>query len=529
MSAEGEHKPGHHAAHRASGRAGGLTRSGTRPGGRRAGHRSGSRLAPEPRVRRLPALLLVVALLAGGGLASAVVATPPAEPFHPAPAALASLAAPAASDASSWYCTGGSGPQNPIAQPTLYLVNSGSQTVQGTITVYDGTGRSATRPVSVPALGEATASPGSILPDDWLASRVDLAGGAVAVSELVAGSTGWSVAPCSSVAAPNWYFASGSTTVGNALYVSLFNPTPSAAVVDLRFVTGQGVAQPPPFQGLIVEPGAVVTAQVMAYVQNQATVATEVVARSGKVVATELQVHRGAVRSGISLRLGTPAPASRWYLPRSSNPPGGTNQLVVFNPGADAARVTVAVRLSSGPVSPLTETVPPRSTWTLDLTQQTRIPPSTDYAVSVTTRKGRGIVVDRVTGAPKGAAAPQWGAVTAIAGATAASPSGWWSLPNPALDATRAEPGAHATAVALLNPGGRTVRAFVGPLGSERGRGGRTVRVRPHAMVEVAASSLSSIGTEPVGVKADLPLAVVEDVTPSGAVGAVSASGVPQS
>lgn len=541
MSADGERKPGHHAAHRASGKPSGKSRgrtggqAGTRPvaqpAGHHPGHRAGRLGAPEPLVRRLPVLLLVATLLVGGGVASAVVATPPAQPFHPAPAALAALTAPTASDASSWYCTGGSGPQNPIAQPTLYLVNSGNQAVQGKVTVYDGTGKSASRPVSVPALGEATVAPGSIVADDWLASRVDLQGGGVAVSELVAGSTGWSVAPCSSVAGPNWYFASGATTQGNALFVSLFNPTPSDAVVDLQFVTGKGVVQPSQFQGLIIDPGAVVTAQVAAYVQTQVNVATEVVARSGKVVAAELEVHRGAAGSGLSLRLGTPQPVARWYLPQSSNPPGGRSRLVVFNPGTTSARVTVAVQLPSGPVSPLTETVPPRSTWTLDLTQQSRIPPSTDYAVAVTTQKGGRIVVDRVAAAPPGAAAPQWGAVTAVAGVAAASPSGRWSLPNPALDATRAEPGARATTVTLLNPGGRTVRAVVGPLGSGRGArsGARTVRVRPHAMVEVATSSSPSTATEPIGVQADLPLAVVENVTPSGVVGAVSATGVPQS
>lgn len=530
MSPEGGRKPAHQAAHRAAGRPSG--RSVPRPGGRRSGHHQAAhRGTKAPPVRRLPVIALVLALLVGGGIASAMTAEPSAEPFHPPSAALAALAAPAASNASSWYCTGGTGPKNPIAQATLYLVNSSTQAVSGTITVSNGLGKSASEQVGVPPLGEVTVSPGSLLSGDWLASRVDLQGGGVAVSELLAGPTGWSIAPCSSVAAPDWYFASGSTDVGNLLFVSLFNPTPSESVVDLRFVTKGGVVRPTPFQGLIVDPGRVVTAQVPAFVQNQPLVATEAIARSGRVVATELQVHVAAGQSGMSLRLGSPQPAARWYLPRSSNPPKGKTRLVVFNPAKKATHAVVAIRLPTGSTAPIEQTVPPRSIWTLDLSKQTRIPSSTDYAVSVTTSGGRGVVVDRVTVAPTGAPAPQWGAVTALDGATAASPSGWWSLPNPALDAAHVEPGAQATTVALLNPGARTVRATIAPLGTGRGPrgGGRTVRIGPHDVVEVATSSLHSFGTAPIGVKADLPVAVIEDVTPAGAVGTVTADGVPQS
>ena len=50
---------------------------------------------------------------------------------------------------------------------------------------------------------------------------------------MVEGPSGWSEAPCASTTSTRWYFASGATSNGNSLYVSLFNPTTSVAVVDL--------------------------------------------------------------------------------------------------------------------------------------------------------------------------------------------------------------------------------------------------------------------------------------------------------
>ena len=115
----------------------------------------------------------------------------------------------------------------------------------------------------------------------WLASQVELDGGGVTVSELVDGPLGWAEAPCASTTSPAWYFASGSTSAGSSLYVFLFNPTSTEAVVDLTFATGQGVTKPQPFEDLVVAPGALVVVGVASYVQDQSSVATIVAGRFG--------------------------------------------------------------------------------------------------------------------------------------------------------------------------------------------------------------------------------------------------------
>lgn len=483
----------------------------------------------EPRVRRLPVLVLVVALLAVGGLLSAEVSGPTRPMLPAAPASLAALTAPVTSSASSWYCTGGSGPSQPIAQATLVLVNSGNAAVSGTVTAYRPTGHPAKKKVTVPALGQTTVTPGAIASGTWVSSRVDLDGGGVAVSQLVSGPTGWAMSPCATVTSANWYFASGATSAGNSLFVSLFNPTPDDAVVDLTFLTATGPVQPSPFQGLIVAPGGVVTAEVASYVQNAHAVATVVSARAGRIVASELQLHSTGGASGMSLRLGAPSPSPRWYLPSTTDVTGGGSQLVVFNPTAATERVKVGIRLPSGPVDPLTQVVPPHSTWTLSLSGQTRIPVGAAFALSVTSRGGRGVVVDRISAAPSSASAPQWGAVTAIAGSAAASPSGRWTLANPAV-AAQAQAGAQPVSVTLYNPGDRAVRASVLSLAAGGGPlpGAQHVRVPPHAVTVVAATGVAAGGKAALQVRADSPLAVTEEVMPVGVAGAVVTAAVPQ-
>ncbi len=262
-----------------------------------------------PAVRRLPVLVAVVASLVVAGLVDVAVSSTPAMPA----AAPAASGAPVGAESSAWYCAGGSGTAGGPAGATLFLVNSADRPVGATLTVSASSGASAAETLTVPAFGQTTAVPSALVQGPWLATKVDVDGGGVTVSQLVHGAQGWSEAPCASTTAPTWYFASGSTANGNLLFVSVYNPGATMAVVDLTFATPGGVVAPQQFQGLVLAPGAVATAEVASFVQNQAWVAAEVQARAGQVVADELSVRQGAV-SGLSLRLGSPSPEPVWYL-----------------------------------------------------------------------------------------------------------------------------------------------------------------------------------------------------------------------
>ena len=100
--------------------------------------------------------------------------------------------------------------------------------------------------------------------------------------------------------------------------------------------------------------------------------------------------------------------------------------MVVFNPCPVSQQVTVKVQLPSGPVAPFVREVSPDTTWTLVTSRSTRIPANTDYATTVVA-DGPGVVVDRVVQSSGAGAVPQWGAVSAVAAASATIPSRVWT------------------------------------------------------------------------------------------------------
>ncbi len=472
----------------------------------------------------------VVVVLVGVGVIAAAVGTPSATgPAGPSPAVAA--AAPVDAQSSTWFCTGGSGTSAGIANATLLLVNTGSAPVHGTVTVVDAAGSTAGRPVAVPAGGQLTVVPSTIEQGPWLASRVELDGGGVTVNQVVSGSAGWAQSACSTSSSSTWFFASGSTTDGNSLYVSLFNPTATAAVVDLGFVTSQGLTEPQPFQGILVNPGRLVVAGVASYVQDQKSIGTIVMARSGRVVAEELQEHVVDGVSGLSLRLGAPSPVGRWYVPRTVDVTGGSSALTVLNPTDRSEEVTVHVQLGSGPVAPFTDTLAADSLWTLPVSSASRVPANTTYAVEVTATGGPGVVVDRTVQSSTAGALPQWGAVTAVSEVATAAPSGRWIVPSPLVATAPPVAGIGPLALGLQNTGNHDVIVTVyrsTPQGLRRLAGVSKLRIPPGVFTVIEQDVLAPAGDDALVLEADGPLAAVEDAVPAGVPGAVALAAIPQ-
>jgi hypothetical protein len=490
---------------------------------------------PVSEARRVPLLVGVLAVLVAVGLVAHFVGrqASPAASSGPGSvsggtAAAASIS-PAGAESSSWYCTGGSGSAGGAASAVIYLVNSTDHPVTGTMTVVSDAGASAKLALSVPARSQVRVIPSEVEQGTWLAARVDLAGGGVAVTEAVSGPVGWSEAPCASSIASNWYFASGSTANGSDLYVSLYNPTATEAVVNLSFGTAGGLAEPQPFQGLVLQPGQLVVAGVASYVQNQPSVSTIVQAQSGEVVAAELQVVTTSTASGLSLRLGAPAPARQWTFPRSVNVGADSTSFVVFNPTASPAQVVVRARLQSGPVTPFTQTVPAFSTWTIKASQATRLPDGSAYAATVTASGGPGVVVDRIATAPSGAAAPQFGAVAGLSGVATHSAGGRWIVSSPSTVGVPSTAGAspYALAVASTQSVPVTVRVFtLTPAGLVPLAGVGRVVLGPEGFVRIGATQLAGAGADPLVVEANASVAVSMESLPQGMPGVVSLNAV---
>jgi hypothetical protein len=361
----------------------------------------------------------------------------------------------------------------------------------------------------------------------WLSEAVTFTGGGVAVTQAVLGPSGEAESPCQSSTSQQWYFPSGVTTGSNALFVALFNPTSTPDVVDVSFVTLKGVVHPINFQGLVVQPGAMQVEAVSPYVQEQASLATIVKARTGRLVASELQLFAGG-GSGLALVPGSPHAEQDWTIPQAEETANGTSEIDVFNPGSTTQDVTVRARAGSIALAPFHARVFPDTTWVLSTGAQTRIPKDDAYSAVIEARGGSGVVVGRIVAAPSTSPAPQVGMAMAIGALSAATPSGRWVVPSPGSAAQPALPGAPARLVVanvsteresyvveVMEPTGLSVIAS-GALGS-------SLTFSPDTAI------LARAGRNPLIVSASGPAAVSQDLGPSGSIGVVTMPGIPLS
>jgi hypothetical protein len=467
-------------------------------------------------------LVVVIAVITIVGIVAGTRASPTSAGSLAVPSALVS---PPDSESSAWYCTGQSTASG-IATGFLVLSNATAHSAVATITTVSDAGATVHSAVSVPARGVIAPSLPSLGSGSWLADTVTVAGGGVAVSQVVHGSSGWSEAPCQSSTSAHWYFPTGSTAASNTLDVSLLNPTSTPVVVDVGFQTPTGEVQPINYQGIVLNPGAVVVEDVESEVQNVGQISTVVTARAGRIVASELQAYTGGT-SGLALLPGQTQAQSHWVIPQAQEESGGSSSIDVFNPGSVAEAVHVHLRLASGPLAPLSNTVAPGATWSIATGRQTRIPVGATYSAEIDATGGPGVVVGRTVGASSSAAAPQAGAAAAVDGLTTTTPAHEWLVPPPGTSGNLAVSGAAPHTLALLNVGGasETFSAYAVAPGRPRLVASGTLGAGVGDVV--SGSALAGAGLDPIVVRGSGPMAVSEDVAPSGMVGVITMPGLP--
>ncbi len=461
-------------------------------------------------------------IIAAATLVALVALVDTAVAFSPAPAAPGASdalpVAPAGSYSSSAFCAGGTGT---AAATTVYLTNSTDRTVSGVMTAVGPVGSGGAVPtthraLSVPPLGSAAVNPADGLPGGSNASVFTFAGGGVSASQVVSGPGGWSTAPCASRTSPDWAFAGGSTASGNVLTLSLLNPAATESVVNVSFLTDVGVITPQAYQGLTVPPGQIVTENVGDFVQNANDIATLVTAQSGALVSTEFQQWSPGGTGGLSLRLGSPTPATTWRFAQTTAVPGSTVSFYVANPGSGPAAATISFGLTSGSVEPQHMVVAARSIAVFTASATAGLPHQVPYAVTVDSSQP--VVVGRSVLAPGGSTSPVWGSSPATVTTT-----DQWLVPGPGVSNAPGTAGATVDSLAVANPGPSAVTVEVARLGEHH----------PFSTFKVAADGVTVLGASQVGglatyvVSSSGPVDVEEDSGPSGAPGVVASSGFP--
>lgn len=376
---------------------------------------------------------------------------------------------------STWFCAGGTSQPGGIADETLTVANVGGNSsfvADIKVSVMTGVGVATGRldfklapagsnrfsATGLPSMRSIPVS--SILANPDPGVVVEAIGAPVVVTHSVSGAGDAAASPCARGGSDTWYFAGGTSVLGAEQWLTLFNPFPGDAVVDLTFFTNTGVEAPGDAQGVVVAGTSRLSIPIHDLVPRRDAVATRVTTRRGRVIAEQLQILDGRDgRRGITLVAGVPALAKKWWFSGSTAQAGRSTNVSILNPGATKVNVRIDTALAGVvTLAPTDVEIPPRSVTVTDVSS--RVPVGTPFSWSLSIRGNADSKEESVEGVAATALIVQtgfsFGAAT-DAGSSFAS-SSWYSLsPDLFGGATRE--------IAIFNSSNKRVRWRVRTLG----------------------------------------------------------------
>jgi hypothetical protein len=406
----------------------------------------------------------------------------------------------------------------------LIIANPTASDQTATVTVVASRGVSpAPSSLVIPAGSRRSVSEVLATAGAWAAATVTLDGGGGAVEQQLSGPLGTEVSPCATAGSTSWYLPSGTTLRDADEVVSLYNPYPADAIVDLSFVTDQGPEDPDDFQAILVPGGSVVPVDLASHLRRRITIATSVSVRTGRVVAWKTEIVTppapgtpifgepglGALADpapavgGVSSTLGAASLGKTWYWPDGVAGGGVVEQYVVYNPGPTTATMRLTLTLDPGGTESFPIIVGAQSVSTVSTSQQIRVPAGIAHNAVLTSTNGVPVVAERTVtatspstrngigeliGAP--VAARRW---VLAAGSPGSSSDEWIELLNPSgssVRATIASSGAAGlTPLAGLSglivaPGGRVAVHLTGTGAGAAASGPLTVTATGGVVVE---------------------------------------------
>jgi hypothetical protein len=316
---------------------------------------------------------VLVLLVLAGMLAAAIVLnrqTPDvASTRVDAGALTGSVVPPSDALSTAWYCAAGSAAFGGTENEWIDIANLSPDRITATITVYPGgTDDPATRNVDLTGYERVTVQIAEVLATATPGVVVEVFGGPAIVEHELRGPNDLAMGSCSHEPSRRWYFAGGDTDKGAAQALELFNPFGDDAIVDIAFVTDGGVQEPNELQGFVVGRHSKVVVPIQDLVPRQDRVATQVVARTGRVVAEQTRTFDGTDgRTGLAVSLGAIESRREWTIPFGDAGSGITSTIAVANFGMNPAQVEVSVVLpGDGVLAPVTVDVPSRSVVRVD-------------------------------------------------------------------------------------------------------------------------------------------------------------------
>ncbi len=378
---------------------------------------------------RWPVVILLIA-----AVAALVAWFPGREGVQPSRVLRSPVAAAVGAAGGSWYCAARDvGVESPTQ---TVIVSSASEDGQATIRV-DGFGE------------EGPAGDAEFTLEPMETAEIDVAAelGSANLSVMVEADmpvvvehrftydAGADQAPCSTFSSDTWYFPTVVTSRDANARLSLFNPFPGDASVDIEVAFDTGVRQPTALSGLVIPAGTTRVVELGEQVQRRDQFSATIKSRSGGVVAELAQRFDGTGDVpvvGLRLVPGTRATSATWSFAGGFADATALENLVVLNPGEDDAELLAQVVPYGGTnvmPEPFELKVPGLRYGTINLTEESRVPQVGYHAISLETSGGAAVVPARsinVTGPPEATdadplRAKMTGGTTASAGAAASA------------------------------------------------------------------------------------------------------------
>lgn len=438
----------------------------------------GPRRTRRMRAFRFPALLIVIALIAGAFVIERRVTTPADEVISTADLGrVMPTATPASAASSTWFCAGGTAvgepssapkdvaapggavatgaglhvaevpaqagstttttinttgttrplPGAPSAPPKVAIVaeqsvaisNAGDRSQAVKVTVYPSEGTPVVRQLDLAGHTRQDLRLSDVVKAPYASALVESNGGLLSVAQSVQGPNGRAVGPCASSPSASWYFAAGSTRLGTREVFVAFNPFPANAVLDFSFQVEeeggrQAARDSDKLRGQVVPANGVVAFDVTDIVTVRQQLSTVVRTRGGegRVVVARLLVSDGTSNQpkSINQTLGAPTPMPTWLF--ADGPvlePGVQSSYVLYNPGPSVVDAAVSVQPDAQgvglEVAPFEVKVRPGQFEVVPITNA-RVPSNSGYWVSVQSRDGGRLVVERLVKSELPAARP---------------------------------------------------------------------------------------------------------------------------
>jgi len=449
---------------------------------------------------RLPGLGLVVILVVG--LAVLENGSSPATPTIPSRASAVDGPTIPSTDAVSvaWFCAEGTSVEAGRADETVVIGNLAPNPIEATITVMPSAGESfVVERRTITAFAQERVLVSDLVADEQPGVVVEVLGGPAIVEHELRGNGDIAVGPCARAASKDWYFAGGTTARGAEEWLTLFNPFGQDAIVDVSFLTSSRREEPAGTQALAVPRHSRISIPVHEHVLREERLATEVHARTGRVVAERTLKFDGTdTRLGLAVSLGVHGPASRWWLPVGDAQVGTAQSISIANFSSRAAQVDLTVTLGNETaLEPQKVNVSAASVERIELGDL--VPVGGAYMIELQATSGARVVVE---------AFHIWAAPAPIAG-VASTPASASEAPRWAFALGRAD--TTEAVISAINVSDRpiTVQLYAYTAGDPNSPA--SAPARAVAPGERAEFLLSEIGTRPdqvIVIEADGPIVV---------------------